>query len=414
MSRSIPTRSLRPQPDLDQLKRQAKELLSAFRKGEPDASAEVQAHYREAHAPTFALHDAQLVIARAHGFDSWPRLKAFVDGVTVTRLGEAVRAGDLATVRAMLTARPELVHMDMSEHNEHRALHYAVLNRDATMVRLLMERGADPYKGIWPHRDATGALTLASDRGYDEIAAIVNEMQQRGRREQAVPQTAATGPDVDRSSPLVARLWEAITANDEATAIACFTEDPRLIQWHQGDGWTPLHQASLMLYLDLARWLIAHGADVNAYEPCYWTPLELVGVYRKHYTPEKSAAMVALLTSHGARMTGLAARDVDRRGRFRARDDPARRRRAPGWPRRPAPEHSARLGVPMGATRAGRLVPEPRRRSARARCGTVGGPARLGDAHGSSGHRHPPRRRLPYVAPGLSRPASTPIVLTAG
>jgi hypothetical protein len=79
-------------------------------------------------------------------------------------------------VRALLAGRPELVHMDMSEHNEHRALHYAVLKRNAEIVRVLMEHGADPHKGIWPHRDATGALTVATDRGYDEIVEIINEV----------------------------------------------------------------------------------------------------------------------------------------------------------------------------------------------------------------------------------------------
>ena len=59
---------------------------------------------------TFALHDAQLVMARAHGFDSWPKLKAFVNGITVRRLVEAVRDGNLDAVRSMVTARPELVH----------------------------------------------------------------------------------------------------------------------------------------------------------------------------------------------------------------------------------------------------------------------------------------------------------------
>jgi ankyrin repeat protein len=68
-----------------------------------------------------------------------------------------------------------------------------------------------------------------------------------------------------------------------------------------------LHQASLMLFLDVARWLVDHGADVNAYEPCYWTPLELVGRYRKNFTPAKAAAMTELLTSHGAKMTAGAA-----------------------------------------------------------------------------------------------------------
>ena len=108
-----PTRTLRDEPDLAQLKRQAKELLQAFAAGAADAVAEVNAHYRGADPATFALHDAQLVLARAHGFESWPKLKAFVDGVTVRALCDAVRAGDLDGVRAMLVLRPELVDLDV-------------------------------------------------------------------------------------------------------------------------------------------------------------------------------------------------------------------------------------------------------------------------------------------------------------
>ena len=49
-------------------------------------------------ASTFALHDAQLVLARSYGFDSWPKLKAYVDGVTVKRLADAVRSDDVPQV----------------------------------------------------------------------------------------------------------------------------------------------------------------------------------------------------------------------------------------------------------------------------------------------------------------------------
>jgi hypothetical protein len=73
---SLPTRTLPGHPDLDQLKRQAKELLDAFLIHDATAITEVTAHYRDANPATFALHDAQLVLARAYGFDSWPKLKA--------------------------------------------------------------------------------------------------------------------------------------------------------------------------------------------------------------------------------------------------------------------------------------------------------------------------------------------------
>jgi hypothetical protein len=71
-----PTRRMREHPDLEQLKRPAKELLKGFVSGEADAAAEVQDSYRAADASQFALHHAQLVIARSYGFESWPKLKA--------------------------------------------------------------------------------------------------------------------------------------------------------------------------------------------------------------------------------------------------------------------------------------------------------------------------------------------------
>src|SRR5580704_6571832 len=106
----IPTRRLPRQPNLEQLRKQAKELMGGW--------------------PGFTLSEAQRELARAYGFASWPKLKAFVDGANVARLADAVNAGDIATVRKLIKARPELVGMDMAGDNEHRALHYAVLRCD--------------------------------------------------------------------------------------------------------------------------------------------------------------------------------------------------------------------------------------------------------------------------------------------
>ena len=58
-----PTRATREHHDLDQLKRQARELLEAYRAQAPDAIIEVAAHHRTATLETFALHDAQFVLA---------------------------------------------------------------------------------------------------------------------------------------------------------------------------------------------------------------------------------------------------------------------------------------------------------------------------------------------------------------
>jgi hypothetical protein len=50
---------MREHADLDQLKRQAKELLEAFRAGDPAAAAEIAAHFEGADHETFALHDGR-------------------------------------------------------------------------------------------------------------------------------------------------------------------------------------------------------------------------------------------------------------------------------------------------------------------------------------------------------------------
>jgi len=192
---------MREHPDLEQLKRQAKELLRGFAAGETKAVAEVHAHYRVADASKFALHDAQLVLARSYGFESWPKLKAYVDGVTVQRLADAVRTDNLVQVRTMLKARPELANLAMSYGDEHRPIHFAVMKRSAEMVRLLMQRGANARQGIHPHRGATTAWIIAKERGYAEIVAIIEEEEQLRRSEpKDAPKAEAIGDEQARAA----------------------------------------------------------------------------------------------------------------------------------------------------------------------------------------------------------------------
>jgi ankyrin repeat protein len=287
---SLPTRDFREHTDLDQLKRQAKELLEAYRTGDPAATAEVNAHYRAADAATFALHDAQLVLARAYGFASWPKLKAYVDGINAKHLVQAVRAHDLEKVRAMLRTRPELVNMDMGE-DEHRPIHFAVLDRSVEMTRLLMRHGADARKGIHPHRDATSALTIATEREYDDIVSIIREEEQRRREIHAV--NAAPAPD---AIFLVAN-WQS------GRALEMLKADPSLIHSVSPHGGTPLHAAACEFHEEAIAWLLEHGADPNRRIDGVWTPLE-VAASRKDWDdpgiPAKFARVAKLLLNRGA------------------------------------------------------------------------------------------------------------------
>lgn len=308
LRKHLPTRTLRERPDLSQLKRQAKELLEAFARGDADAVAEVDSLYHEATRATFALHDAQLVLARSYGFESWPKLKAYVDGVTVGRLVEAVRAADIGTVRSLLAARPELVHLDVAEDDEHRALHHAVLQRQPDIVRLLMQYGADARKGIWPHRDATSPFTIATERGYKEIVEVIRlEEAKRSGAPAAFPEAA-----------VASELVEAFRRGDESTLIRLFEASPALINAADpGDGRTALHWAAACLSEHLAGWLLAHGADARARTNAGRTPLDLLGSGCDARSPASRGLVTRIgqwLLRHGAERTArwaVAAGDIE-------------------------------------------------------------------------------------------------------
>lgn len=84
--------------------------------------------------------------------------------------------GDLPQIRAMLQVRPELAGS---------GLHIAVINRQPELVRVLMQHGANARVGIYPHRDATSPLTIATERGYDEIVAIIREEERKRQQKKS-------------------------------------------------------------------------------------------------------------------------------------------------------------------------------------------------------------------------------------
>ena len=186
--------SLPTQPDLDQLRRQAKELLRAARAGDSDATARIRAVSDE-----LTLAAAQLALAREYGFARWPRLKEEVDArklglaekadefIQASISGNTRRAvhmleetpalagysfatavilGDADRVRAELQEDPTLA----TRHDPRTgwtALHVACSSRWhqieaaradglATVAKLLLEAGADPT-GSTPQRSAAAA-----------------------------------------------------------------------------------------------------------------------------------------------------------------------------------------------------------------------------------------------------------------
>jgi hypothetical protein len=139
----MPARHLPVRPDLDQLKRQAKDLLRAIRGREPDALGDLAAYHPEAIDPAHAkLADAQLVLARSYQSSSWPRL------VQACQLVDAIWRDDIDTVRALVTANPSMIHEDalVRPSNWGPPMSYAAnIGRDS-IIRMLHDMGATDHR----------------------------------------------------------------------------------------------------------------------------------------------------------------------------------------------------------------------------------------------------------------------------
>jgi ankyrin repeat protein len=87
-------RELPARPNLEQYKNQAKDLVKAHALGHSDALERIGRHHPLLHklphpeiqSARFALTDAQLILAREHGFESWPKFAAHIETLRLIRI----------------------------------------------------------------------------------------------------------------------------------------------------------------------------------------------------------------------------------------------------------------------------------------------------------------------------------------
>jgi len=231
-SRALPARA-----DLAQQKTQAKELLRAFARLDPEATARVRAVLPD--KPRITLSDAQFVLAREYGFANWSVLKRHIEERIAAeraphdQLHHAMQQRDAGAVRRLLTQHAEFRPFINAPFFPFNAPALVACANDAAMVDVLLEFGADPNKRSEWWAGPFHALHVATGAAAERLMAAG-----------AIPDACAAA-HLDRPDLLAAML----------------TADPKRAAERGGDGQTPLHFARSQAVVDL---LLEAGADIEA------------------------------------------------------------------------------------------------------------------------------------------------------
>jgi ankyrin repeat protein len=179
--------------DLDYYAGRAYGLLASAQDETPGALAAFERHGAPA-----TEEGARTVVARMHGFPSWPALRRHVaslrngGGEPFARAYRAVEAHDAKALEAEVDRFPGLVTASGTNGND--LLGMATATGDERTVRLLLARGADPA-----HQNAHGWTPL-HQTGYANQASLAKILLDAG----APATTEARG---EGGTPLVAALF---------------------------------------------------------------------------------------------------------------------------------------------------------------------------------------------------------------
>lgn len=260
MSRELPSK-----PNLEFLRKQAKELLPELQR--ENASAK--------------LADAQHTLARDYGFASWPKLKEHVEELArvlspAEMLAAAVRASDAARVSRVLAGHPELqarINEPMANYGAGmQALLAAVQRTDRATIDVLLAAGADI--NARSHWWAGGIGVL--DECLPELAPFLMER----------------GAKLDAHS--AARLGMLDTLQELVRA------DASVVALRGVNGQTPLHCAST---LEIAKFLLERGAEIDARDLLHEsTPAQhMVRVVQARHYPRDRQEIARFLVARGCR-----------------------------------------------------------------------------------------------------------------
>jgi ankyrin repeat protein len=267
MSRHLPEK-----PNLEYLKKQAKELLRSTRQGK--------------------LADAQQTLANEYGFATWAKLKSHVEALRLSpaeALKAAVCDSDAARVREVLERCAEVrarIDDPLPDYGfGQNALFGAVQRSDRPTIDVLLRAGANIRKRTEWWAGGFGVLD-------DCDPSLVEFLTERG----AVV-------DVHSASRLgmMPQLRELVTA------------DPSVIHARGGDGQTPLHFASTV---EVAEFLLSNGAEVDRRDVDHESTAAqyMLRVEHKRHYPKDRQDVARYLVSRGCHtdiLMAVALGDID-------------------------------------------------------------------------------------------------------
>ncbi len=223
MSEPIPERA-----DVRQLRTQAKELLRSLQSGETLVDGKRLADAK--------LSDAQLLVARKFGFDSWPKLVSQIETpVLIEKFKKAIDDGDAETLEQLLKAKPVLrKHIDdpMFFFGSQAILRASSHSNAEKLIPILVRYGADPnVRSKW-WAGGFGALDHAKGKTVDLLLRL--------------------GAKFD--------VWSAAAHGRIDVLRELLDKDPSSVNAPGGDGERPLHFAATA---ETAELLIGRGADLK-------------------------------------------------------------------------------------------------------------------------------------------------------
>ena len=244
-------KQLPPNPSLEHLKSQAKQLLKARKDGSVDALQRIRSFFpklsdatdTEIQQAAFGLQDAQLTIAREYGFASWTRLKQEV--LHQEQIATGTPTKDLLF---QILRTPDPTQADIQRVDE-------LLTAEPSLVSARDAEGRTPIEAL----AARGLINFGKEKWYRPIRHLYDLFREHGAAtnvvaavlmddREYVETSIRTTPEVLKQRFDISRKWKggisllAIAAGCDRIEIAkvLMEADPSLVTVGRAEGSAPM------------------------------------------------------------------------------------------------------------------------------------------------------------------------------